>query len=483
MSLAEVRVEAAGGGDVGARLKDILERQRRDFIKMGPPSAELRRERLGRLKAALMDNKDAFLEAVSADFGHRSKHETLLTDFVVTVEGIKHMQKHLAKWMKPEKRPTAITYFPARNKILFQPLGVVGVISPWNYPIQLAFGPMAAAIAAGNRVMLKPSEYTPRTSELMAKVLGKAFDELEIAVATGGPEVGEPFSRLPFDHMLFTGATSIGRHVMRAAAENLVPVTLELGGKSPTIVDRNARLADAAGSIVQGKFLNAGQTCVAPDYVFVPDDKRKEFVDLLSAQVTKSYPTLKDNPDYTSVVNQRHYDRLRGLIADAKSKGATVVEVNPAKENFEQQPTHKIPPTIILDPTDDMKVMQDEIFGPILPIKTYRQLDEAIDYVNDHPRPLALYVFSDDKAAQDKVLTRTTSGGACVNETVMHVAQEDMPFGGVGPSGMGSYHGREGFMTFSHKKSVMVQPKLNGLKFMRPPYGKTIDRLLGFLLK
>ncbi len=482
MSLAEVRVEAAGG-DVATRLKDILERQRRDFIKLGPPSAELRRERLSRLKAALMDNKDAFLEAVSADFGHRSKHETLLTDFVVTVEGIKHMQKHLAKWMKPEKRPTAITYFPARNKILFQPLGVVGVISPWNYPIQLAFGPMAAAIAAGNRVMLKPSEYTPRTSDLMAKVLGKAFDELEIAVVTGGPEVGEPFSRLPFDHMLFTGATSIGRHVMRAAAENLVPVTLELGGKSPTIVDRNARLADAAGSIVQGKFLNAGQTCVAPDYVFVPDDKKKEFVDLLSAQVTKSYPTLKDNEDYTSVINQRHYDRLRGLIADAKSKGATVVEVNPAKENFEQQPTHKIPPTIILDPTDDMKVMQDEIFGPILPIKTYRQLDEAIDYVNDHPRPLALYVFSDDKAAQDKVLTRTTSGGACVNETVMHVAQEDMPFGGVGPSGMGSYHGREGFMTFSHKKSVMVQPKLNGLKFMRPPYGKTIDRLLGFLLK
>lgn len=480
MSTAEARIEVGG---VAAALRTTLDRQRKDFLKMGPPSVALRRDRLARLKKALLDNKDAFLDAVSADFGHRSKHETMLTDFVVTIEGIKHMSKHLAKWMQPEKRPTSINYFPASNRILFQPLGVIGIISPWNYPIQLAFGPMAAAFAAGNRVMLKPSEFTPRTSDLMAKVLGAAFSDLEVSVVTGGPDVGEAFSKLPYDHLFFTGATSVGRHVMRAAAENLVPVTLELGGKSPTIVDRGARMEAAVGSIVQGKFLNAGQTCVAPDYVFVPEEKRDQFVDLISKQVAKSYPTLKDNDDYTSVVNQRHYDRLRGLIADAKAKGAKVVEVNPGNENFEQQPTHKIPPTLILDATEDMKVMQDEIFGPLMPIKTYRQIDEAIDYVNDHGRPLALYVFSDDKAVQNKVLSRTTSGGACINETVMHVAQEDLPFGGVGPSGMGSYHGREGFLTFSHKKAVMHQSKFNLLSMMRPPFGPRIEKLMAFMLK
>ncbi|RJF87494.1 coniferyl aldehyde dehydrogenase [Oleomonas cavernae] len=483
MSVAEARLDIAGTTDIAGSLRGILDRQRADFLKAGPPSLEERRARLDKLRASLMDNKDALIAAVSADFGHRSTHETLLTDFVVTVEGIKHMRKHVAKWMKPERRPVSINYFPASNKILFQPLGVIGVISPWNYPIQLAYAPMAAAIAAGNRVMLKPSEYTPRTSEAMAKALRAVFTDNEVAVITGGPDVGEAFSRLPFDHMLFTGATSVGKHVMRAAAENLVPVTLELGGKSPAIVDRAARMDAAVSSIVTGKLLNAGQTCVAPDYVFVPNDKREEFVDLVKAKVAKMYPTLKDNADYTSVVNQRHYDRLRGLIADAQSKGARVVEVNPANESFEQQPNHKIPPTLILDPTDDMKIMQDEIFGPLMPIKTYTQIDEAIDYVNGHARPLALYVFSDDKGAQDKVMSRTTSGGACINETVMHVGQEDLPFGGVGPSGMGSYHGRDGFMTFSHKKAVMHQSKYNLLGMMRPPYGKRIERLLGFMLK
>lgn len=483
MSLAEARQDAGSGSDIAASLRGILERQRSDFLKAGPPSAEERRARLDKLKATLLDNKDALIAAVSADFGHRSTHETLLADFVVSLEGIKHMRKHVAKWMKPERRPVSINYFPASNRIIFQPLGVIGVISPWNYPIQLAYGPMAAAIAAGNRVMLKPSEYTPRTSETMARILRAAFSENEVAVVTGGPEVGEAFSRLPFDHMLFTGATSVGRHVMRAASENLVPVTLELGGKSPVIVDKAARMEAAVGSIVSGKLLNAGQTCVAPDYVFVPRDKREEFVDMVKARVATMYPTIKDNDDYTSIVNQRHYDRLRGLIADAQSKGARVVEVNPAGESFEQQPNHKIPPTLILDPTDDMKVMQDEIFGPLMPIKTYGQVDEAIDYVNGHARPLALYVFSDDKAVQDKVMSRTTSGGACINETVMHVGQEDLPFGGVGPSGMGAYHGRDGFLTFSHRKAVMHQSKYNLLSMMRPPYGKRIERLLGFMLK
>jgi len=453
------------------------------FLRDGPPSLAQRLASLDTLKRILLENTEAFVAAVAADFGHRSRHETLLADIAPCIEGIKHMRKHLSGWMKPERRATSINFLLAKARILRQPLGVIGIISPWNYPVYLAFSPIAAALAAGNRVMLKPSEYTPATSALMARVLAAAFPQEQVATVLGGPEVGEQFSRLAFDHLLFTGATSVGRHVMRAAAENLVPVTLELGGKSPVIVDADYAMDKAVGSIVTGKLLNAGQTCIAPDYVFVADGKVDEFVDRTRQQVAAMYPTLKDNPDYSSVVNARHHDRLKGLIEDARSKGARIVEINPANEHLDQQSAHKIAPTLILDATDDMKVMQDEIFGPLMPVKSYARLEQAIDYVNSHPRPLALYYFGNDAARTEQVLSRTTSGGACVNDTMMHIAQEDLPFGGVGPSGMGSYHGREGFLTFSHSKSVLYQSKLNITAMVRPPYGKFIERVLGSLLK
>jgi coniferyl-aldehyde dehydrogenase len=484
MSLAEQRDVAPPAAPAGAEdLEGILAAQRSAFLREGPPSLEKRLAALDTLKRILLDNREAFIEAIASDFGHRSRHETMLADIAPSIEGIKHTRKHLAGWMKPERRPTSVNFLLAKARIIRQPLGAVGIISPWNYPVYLAFSPMAAALAAGNRVMLKPSEYTPATSALMARLLSAAFPRDQVATVLGGPEVGERFSRLAFDHLLFTGATSVGRHVMRAAAENLVPVTLELGGKSPVIVDGDYPMEKAVGSIVTGKLLNSGQTCIAPDYVFVPEGRANEFVDLARQQVARMYPTIKDNPDYTSVVNRRHYERLKGLVEDARAKGAKIVEINPANEHLEQQAAHKIAPTLILDPTDDMKVMQDEIFGPVMPVKTYSRLEQAIEYVNAHPRPLALYYFSDDAARTEQVLTRTTSGGACVNDTVMHVAQEDLPFGGVGPSGMGAYHGREGFLTFSHSKSVLHQSKWNFAALVRPPYGKLIDRVLGTILK
>jgi len=303
-----------------------------------------------------------------------------------------------------------------------------------------------------------------------------------LAVITGGPQAGEQFSRLPFDHLIFTGSTSIAYHVMRAAAENLVPVTLELGGKSPVIIGPGANMDLAATRVMVGKTMNAGQICLAPDYVMVPEAQRDDFVAKASAAVHKLYPTLKDNPDYTSVINQRHHDRLRNYLDDAKAKGGKLVEVNPAREDFSQQEFHKIPPTFVLDPTDDMKIMQDEIFGPLLPVKTYRTVDEAIDYVNGKARPLGLYYFGTDKAEQQRVLSRTTSGGVTVNDVIMHVAMEDLPFGGVGPSGMGSYHGVDGFRTFSHRKSVYSQPTSSFIEkqlgVMRPPYGEALTKRL-----
>ena len=351
---------------------------------------------------------------------------------------------------------------------------MIGCISPWNFPVQLTFGPLAGVFAAGNRTMIKPSEFTPMTSELMKEIFASSFDVEEVAVFTGGPEVGSAFSGLPFDHLLFTGATSIAKHVMRAASENLVPVTLELGGKSPVVIGKSADMELAAANVMTGKTMNAGQICLAPDYVFVPEDRADDFIAAAKASVEKMYPSIKDNPDYTSVVNDRHFERLTGYIEDARNKGAEVIEINPANEDFSQQEHHRIPPTLIIDPTEDMKVMQEEIFGPVLPIKKYRDISEPLAYINDHARPLGLYYFGNDRAEERKVLTETTSGGVTVNDVVMHVAQEDLPFGGVGSSGMGSYHGFDGFKTFSHAKAILTQSRtVSKLAAMiRPPYKK-----------
>ncbi len=471
-------------------LRAILEKQRKAYLNDGPPSAEIRIDRIDRCVALLVDHQDEIADALNKDFGSRSPQMSKFTDVSGSIGPLKHAKENLRKWMKVEKRkptPAILGWFGAKAEIHYQPLGVVGVISPWNFPVNLTFTPLAGILAAGNRCMIKPSEFTPATSELMARMFKKSFDEAEIAVCTGGPDVGEAFSRLPFDHLLFTGATSIAHHVMRAAAENLTPLTLELGGKSPVIVGQGANMEQTAARVMTGKTLNAGQICLAPDYVFVAEGQRDEFVAQATAAATRMYPTLKDNPDYTSVINQRHYDRLRGYIDEAKAKGAKVVEVNPAKEDLRQQPHHKIAPTIILDPTDDMKVMQDEIFGPILPVKTYKSVDEAIGYINSKARPLGLYYFGGEGEEKERVLTRTTSGGVTVNDTIMHVAMEDLPFGGVGPSGMGAYHGIDGFRQFSHRKAVYSQPTSNfvdkQLAGIRAPYGDAMQKQLAGSIK
>jgi coniferyl-aldehyde dehydrogenase len=467
--------------DFQTRMKGVLARQKAAHIKDGPPSAAKRIEWIDRAIGLLVDNREAIVEALREDFGHRSIHTSQFADVSGSIGPLKHAKQHVRGWMKRERRkvtPAILGLFGAKAYIEFQPKGVVGVISPWNFPFNLTFTPLAGIFAAGNRAMIKPSEYTPRCSELMAKMFASAYDETEVAVFDGGPEVGQAFSSLPFDHLLFTGATSIAYHVQRAAAENLVPTTLELGGKSPVILSRSADVTLAAKRVMNGKTMNAGQICLAPDYMLVPRDKVGAFVGAATEAVKTMYPTIKDNPDYTSIVNQRHYDRLQGYLDDARAKGAEIVEINPAKEDFRQQPHWKIPPTLVLNPTDDMAIMKDEIFGPLLPVKTYDSVDEAIGYVNDHPRPLGLYYFGADAQEQEKVLTRTTSGGVTVNDVVMHVAMEDLPFGGVGPSGMGAYHGIDGFKTFSHAKSVFQQAKSDITAALRPPFGPKIQKVL-----
>lgn len=467
-------------------MAEILAAQKAANIRDGAPSYEKRIDWLDRCIAILVDHEEDLCLAVAKDFGHRSIDETSITDIAASIGALKYAKKNLRKWMKTEKRSPEfpLGLLGAKAEVNYQPKGVVGCISPWNFPIGLTFTPLAGVFAAGNRTMIKPSEFTEHTSELMKVLFSKHFSEEEVAVITGGPEIGAEFSQLPFDHMLFTGATSVAKHVMRAAAENLVPVTLELGGKSPAILGQSADVEKAAKRIMAGKTLNAGQICLAPDYAYVPKEKTKDFIQAASKAVEKMYPNgLKDSDDYTSVVNQRHFDRLHGLLDDARSKGAEVIELNSQNENFTQQPHHKIPPHIVVDPTEDMAVMQDEIFGPILPVKSYGNFKEVIDYVNERDRPLGLYLFTEDSSEQASVLRETTSGGVTVNDVIYHVAQENLPFGGIGPSGMGSYHGKEGFLEFSHKKAVYKQVSKDLLAITRPPYGEKFRKLVSSRIK
>ena len=475
-------------GHDAASMNAILARQKAAHIRDGAPNAGLRKDRIDRCIGLLVDYRSQIEEAVNADFGSRSREATAFTDVAGSIGPLKHARDSLEKWMRPQKRkttPAILSLFGAKAEVRFQPKGVIGVISPWNFPVNLTFAPLAGILAAGNRAMIKPSEFPPATSALMAEMFAKAFDEEEIVVVTGGPDVGQAFSGLAFDHMIFTGATGVARHVMKAAAENLVPLTLELGGKSPVVIGKSADMGVAAARIMNGKTLNAGQICLAPDYVFTPRDNVEGFVNAAQGAVTKMFPTIKDNPDYTAIVAQRHYDRIMGYVEDARAKGARIVELKPDGEDLTQQEHRKIAPTLILDPTDDMKVMQEEIFGPVLPVKTYGSVDEAVDYINAHDRPLGLYYFGDDEAEREKVLTRTTAGGVTVNDVVFHVAQEELPFGGVGPSGMGSYHGHDGFLEFSHKKAIYTQIKkdIGPLQQMRPPYGPAIRKYLAGAMK
>lgn len=459
-----------------ARMNQLFEAQKRAFAAHPCPTAEARLDSLQRLKTMLLEHVDEICAAANADFGNRSPDETRTLEIITSLESIRYHSRHLRRWMKPQPRRIGAPQWPARAWVQYQPLGVVGIIAPWNYPLYLAIGPLVAALAAGNRALIKMSEYTPHMGELLARMVARHFPEDQVAVINGEADVAAAFSALPFDHLLFTGSTQVGRHVMRAAAENLTPVTLELGGKSPCIIGADYPMADAAVRIAFGKCYNAGQTCVASDYVLCPEQRVDEFVAALTRQVSQMYPTLRDNPDYTSIINDRQYGRLQQVLQDARDKGARVIEINPANEDLSG--TRKMPLTLVLGITDDMTIAREEIFGPLLPVVPYRSLDDAIAYVNARPRPLALYYFDYDDANCRHVLANTHSGGVSLNDTISHVGVDDLPFGGVGPSGMGRYHGFEGFATFSNPRGVLRKGRINFIGAALPPFGRRIHGLL-----
>ncbi|CCK74228.1 MAG: coniferyl aldehyde dehydrogenase [Oleispira antarctica] len=458
------------------RLKELFIRQKSAYGKSLMPTAEQRIGHLKALKNVTIKYQDQLAAAVNEDFSCRSKDETLLAEILTSVEGINMAIKKTRKWMKPSKRGVGMLFAPAKNEVRYQPLGVVGIIVPWNYPIFLAIGPLVAALAAGNRAMIKMSEFTPNLNKVFKAMIAEIFEENRVCVIEGEADAAIVFTEQPFDHILFTGSTTVGRFVMAAAAKNLTPVTLELGGKSPAIVSKNIPMKDAAERICFGKSMNAGQTCVAPDYILVPKAQEEEFIQAYIAAFTKMYPTLKDNNDYTAIVNDRQYQRLTNWIEDAKDKGAKLTEINPAKEDLSAG--RKLAPVIVQNMKDTMTIAEEELFGPILPIITYDSMDEAIAHVNDRPRPLALYFFGYDKNEQNYVLDNTHSGGVCVNDTLMHLAQEDMPFGGVGDSGMGHYHGKEGFITFSKAKAVHRKGRFSTGNLAYPPYDNSIRKMI-----
>ncbi len=461
-------------------LEALFAAQRKAFAAERDPQLAVRRDRLDRL-AALLDAREAeFVEAIAADFGVRPAQETRLAELFLVTAGLRHARRNLAQWMRPRRVPTPLFLRPGRSRVVRQPLGVVGVISPWNYPVQLALMPVIAALAAGNRVLLKPSELTPRTSAVLGRSVAATFAADEFAVINGGAEVGAAFSGLPFDHLFFTGSTAVGRKIALAAADNLTPVTLELGGKSPALVHADADFDLLARRLCVGKLLNAGQTCIAPDYVLAPAERIQGLVDALAAAVGALYPQLGANPDYTSIVNDRHYARLTALIADAEAKGARVVRLNPGNEVLPGR-ARKLPPTLLLDVRDDMAVMREEIFGPILPIEAYATIDEAIARINARPRPLALYAFGGDRDLRERVLRETIAGGVTLEDTLWHFCNENLPFGGVGASGSGAYHGERGFLAFTHQKAVFVQPRFTLNALLYPPYGKRFDAMLRIL--
>jgi len=432
-----------------AAIRAILERQRAASLASEPLSADQRVELIDRAIDLLVRYETQLIEALNADFGQRSQTFSRHSDVLSPLATLKQTRAELARWMQPEVREVP----RGEAWVQYQPLGVVGIVTAWNVPTNMVFKGLAGALAAGNRVMIKPSEFNPNTSALVARMIREAYAEEEVAVVTGPAEVGQAFCRQPFDHLMFTGAASIGRHVLRAAADNLVPVTLELGGKSPTIISRSADLKTAVSKIIVGKLMNAGQLCVAPDYVFVPEESMDDFVAIAKAVAAKVFPTLADNPDYTSIINERHYQRLLGYLEEAKAAGVDAVELNATNESLDPA-RRKLAPTLLRNPADGLQVMQDEIFGPLLPFKPYRHFDEVIAYINARPRPLALYWFGNDAAEERQVLERTCSGGVTLNEVMHHAGLENLPFGGVGHSGMGAYHGIDGFRTFSHAKAI-----------------------------
>ncbi len=450
------------------RLRTVWQANKPDYAQ--------RRDDLQRLRAALKAQLEPMARAISEDFGGRSRHESLIADGMTVLGEIDHLLKHLRGWMRPKRIGVGIKFWPARAELRAEPVGVVGVIAPWNYPVNLALVPLATAIAAGNHVFLKPSEHTPRSAEFLRDLLAEVFPPNRVAVALGDAEVAAAFAALPLDHLVFTGSTAIGRKVMAAAAPNLTPLTLELGGKSPAIVCDDYPVEKAAARLATGKWFNGGQTCIAPDYVMVDAGRRDALVEALKREVTTRYGSGNE-ADFSHIVNDGQYARLQGYLDDARTRGATVISIG------ESDPaTRRFAPALVLDAGDDAKVMQEEIFGPILPIRGYQNLDEAIAHVNANDRPLALYPFSHDRAQVERILGKTLSGGVTVNDTLLQFAINDLPFGGIGASGMGAYHGRAGFDAFSKLLPIVWQSRLAGSDLLKPPYSK-VERFIKLLLR
>jgi coniferyl-aldehyde dehydrogenase len=452
-------------------LEGLLLAQKQAALADPMPDRATRIRRLDKLHNALLDNRARIIAAVNKDFSNRAAAETQLAEIMPLLDGIAYYRKRLRKLMRPQKRHAPMTIRPGRVEVRYQPVGVVGIVVPWNFPFFLGVSPLIGALAAGNRAMIKTSEFAPASGDLLREIIADTFDATEVTAITGDAQIATAFTQLPFDHLVFTGSTQVGKIVMRAAAENLTPVTLELGGKSPAIIHQDFPMDEAARRIGFGKGFNAGQICVSPDYALCPRDKVSAFASAFSDAMTKAYPKLRDNKDYTAIISDRQKARLEGYLKDATDKGAEIIEINPKAESFDD--TRKMPVTLVLNASDDMLVMQEEIFGPILPVIPYDRLDDAIAYVNARPRPLALYYFDWDKARADQVLDRTHSGGACINDTVSHVGVDDIPFGGIGPSGMGHYHGEEGFRTFSKAKGIVRKGKFNSTSLVGPPWGNS----------
>lgn len=466
-------------GDAASRAQEIFKRQKAACLNNPPSSVEGRRAVLQKLENVLIRHQDAIAEAVSRDFGNRSIQETKILELFPAIDGLRDTRRKLKKWMKPQKRHVSLWFKGARNQVIPQPKGVVGIIAPWNYPLFLVISPLTSALGAGNRCMVKMAANAQRLSHLLHAILTPEFSEDLLAILPGVS--ARDFTPLPFDHLVFTGSPDSGRTVMKTASDNLTPVTLELGGKSPTIIADDFDIRTAAERILHVKYMNAGQTCVAPDYLMLPAHKVEAFLTAARQIVRARYPRL-DTPDFTAIINAKSFQRLTGLIEDARAKGAAIDHlIDGAAPDAD---LCKIPPTILRNVTDDMAVMQHEIFGPLLPIKTYQSLDEVIDYINAHERPLALYLFTNDRGVQASVIARTMSGGVSINDCAMHVAQHDMPFGGIGNSGMGQYHSYEGFAEFSKLRPVFRQAaKPLGAAFLYPPYGKTFERMFKVLIK
>ncbi|WP_338589858.1 coniferyl aldehyde dehydrogenase [Shewanella khirikhana] len=471
---AATQMQQATSGEIAA-MQQIFASQRSHFASHSYPDLRSRKAVLQSLKAALLEQQDALIAALSQDYGHRSADDSRISDIMPVVNHINYTLSNLKRWTKPSRRHAGILLAPASVKVEYQPKGVIGIIVPWNFPVMLSLGPLVTAIAAGNSAMLKMSEFTPETNKVLKSLLAKVFAEHQVAVIEGEADVAAAFTALAFDHILFTGSTAVGKHVMRAASANLTPVTLELGGKSPVIVAPDMDMDTAVERMIYGKCLNAGQICVAPDYVLVPQGKEDAFIAAYQAKFAALYGKVETNNDYGAIINERQWQRLMQVLEDAKARGATV---HSASGEAPLDAIRKLPTQLLTNVNDEMQVLQEEIFGPLLPIIPYASLEDAIAYINARPRPLALYLMSFDGQTQDKVLKATHSGGVCLNETVFHVAADDAPFGGIGPSGMGHYHGEEGFRTFSHAKTVLKRGRLNTGKLVHPPYGNAIQQLL-----